>query len=718
MNASRILLPLRDFLLLSALLLLAACGGGGGGGGGGSAEPSPPAKIAWINVDSSSVAPASGGTSTASVSGSAFVSKQFIGHQVGGFCLLLCWYDNSYPGVEVLWENQTLVAGGSAQSRFGTATDWQHLWSASIPVTTGSNTIKIHARDPAGNSASTTLMVQYSDVTPPTVNAISPPDGASGIGTNSPFTVHFSEAMSPASISAATILLKDNLDNAVFGTVGYSNQVATFTPSSSLKVSTQYTATVSTGVKDLAGNALPSPYASTFTTAAAPDTTPPTVVSTLPTNGTTCVSTETELSTAFSESVLDSTVNASTFLLKDSSNNPIAGTVSFNSSSGQAVFTPNVMLANSSDYMATLTTGITDLAGNHLGTDYTWAFTTQAAGAGVWRATTKNFAPAPRSAHTAVWTGSQMIIWGGRYGSTGLGDGARYDPTTDTWTPVSSVGAPSARYGHVAVWTGTKMIIWGGTGAQGQLATGAIYDPATDSWTSVSSSGAPLGRDLTTAVWTGTEMIVWGGYSTFVRNWLNDGARYNPSTNSWSPVSAVNAPLKRYGHTAIWTGSSMIIWGGGDNWGSTTTVGGIYTPASDSWMATPTTGAPSARSTHVAVWTGNEMIIWGPDNTGARYHPTTNSWQATSTSCAPMGSYGGTIGVWSGTELIVWGALSHKVGGRYNPNSDTWQATPVVGVPDARQRGTGIWTGTELIIWGGEDPAGASLNSGGVYRPQ
>ena len=697
--------------LAQIVFVIEGCSGGGEEGG-----PAPPANIAWIIVDSSNVAEANGGTSTASVRGSAFVSSSYVGHRCVGFCCLLCLYDNSYPGVDVSWENRTLGAGGIAGSRYGTLTDWEHFWFASIPVTTGSNTILIHARDRAGNLASTALTLQYSDVAPPTVIVASPPDGAYDIGTNSSFTVFFSEAMDSASISAATIFLNDSLNSPVIGTVGYSNQLATFTPSTNLQSSTQYTATVSTAVRDVAGNTLATPYTWTFTTAAAPDTTPPTVTSTSPTNGSTCVSTETRLSATFSETLLSSTVNASTFLLNDSSNNPVAGTVRLDGFAGEAEFVPNGMLADSSDYTATLTTGLADAAGNHLGADYTWAFTTQAAGAGAWSATTTNFAPAPRTEHTAVWTGTQMIVWGGQYGSTDLQDGARYDSATDSWTAISIAGAPSARHGHVAVWTGTKMIVWGGVGGNIQLTTGGIYDPATDSWNAMSSSGAPSGRGLATAVWTGSEMIVWGGYSTSIQDWVNTGARYNPTTNSWSPVSVFNAPLKRYGHTAIWTGSAMIIWGGGGTFNTST--GGIYAPGSDTWTATSTSGAPSPRTLHTAIWTGNEMIIWGPSNTGARYNPSTNSWQPTSTSCAPTGSFGGTIGVWSGTELIVWGGLTQKVGGRYDPSTDTWQATPVVGVPDARQWETGVWTGTGLIIWGGANPSGVSLNSGGIYRPQ
>ena len=65
-------------------------------------------------------------------------------------------------------------------------------------------------------------------------------------------------------------------------------------------------------------------------------------------------------------------------------------------------------------------------------------------------------------------------------------------------------------------------------------------------------------RGLHTAVWTGTRMIVWGGEGrndNFGDHLLNTGALYNPMTNAWSTTSTAGAPTARYGHTAVWTGS-------------------------------------------------------------------------------------------------------------------------------------------------------------------
>lgn len=102
------------------------------------------------------------------------------------------------------------------------------------------------------------------------------------------------------------------------------------------------------------------------------------------------------------------------------------------------------------------------------------------------------------------------------------------------------------------------MIVWGGGDASGRSATGAAYFPATDSWTALPTS--PLApRQGHTAVWTGSEMIVWGGETG---PFVNTGARYSPSGNSWTATTTTGAPPGRDNHTSVWTGSRMFIWGG------------------------------------------------------------------------------------------------------------------------------------------------------------
>ncbi len=710
-------------LIVSLALLLPSCGGGGGGNGGAIPLTDPNRVGAgWITITGSYIGTSgSTGPSTVTLSGDAFISPKW------WHC---CSGSGSDTGVTVSWVNSTTGVSGQANQTpeycglFGTSYLCGHKWRATVELAVGNNVIAITATDPDGNLGRvTTTVVGTPDNVPPTVVATNPSNGASAVATNRTITVTFSEAMDPSSVSATTILLKDKLNNAISGSITYSNRIATFSPSSSLLGNTNYTVTVTTGVRDVAGNPLATPLTWNFTTGVAPDTTPPTISATSPPTGG-CAATETSLYATFTEAVQG--LNANTFLLKDSSNNPIGGNVGIDYL-GRGYFSPNSMLINSANYTATLTTGIMDLAGNHISRDYTWSFVTPDAGAGNWGPTSTSGVPTPRSGHTAVWTGTQMIVWGGNKSVyVGyLSDGARYNPATDSWSPLSTVGAPFMTTDHVAVWTGSKMLIWSGNG-------GAIYDPATDSWTAMSMSGAPSPRSYPTAAWTGTEMIIWGGKGVTSNQFLSDGARYNPLTDSWSPISTSGAPSARYGHTAIWTGSTMIIWGGTTNIGFTNT-GGIYTPASDSWIAIPATGAPSARTSYSAVWTGSEMIIWGGRDiyaydSGARYSPSRNSWHPMSSSCQPMARFGH-IGIWSGTEMIVWGGADNpngpyfKEGGRYNPITDTWQATNVIGMPNPRMGHTGVWTGTELIVWGGYDNSGINytltqFNSGGRYRPQ
>src|SRR4029453_15131154 len=130
--------------------------------------------------------------------------------------------------------------------------------------------------------------------------------------------------------------------------------------------------------------------------------------------------------------------------------------------------------------------------------------------------------------------------------------------TPDTWTATSTINAPSARVRQTSVWTGSEMIIWGGWNGPA-LNTGGRYDPTTDSWTATSTANAPAARLTQAGVWTGTEMIVWGGFTS---NYSNTGGRYNPLTDTWTATSTTNAPAARGYHTAVWTGSEMIIWGG------------------------------------------------------------------------------------------------------------------------------------------------------------
>ena len=190
------------------------------------------------------------------------------------------------------------------------------------------------------------------------------------------------------------------------------------------------------------------------------------------------------------------------------------------------------------------------------------------------------------------------------------------DCANDSWTATTNASAPDVRTNHTAIWTGSEMVVWGGHNVIGgqlnTMNTGAKYDSATDAWISTSVTNAPLGREFHTAVWTGSEMLIFGGenYPTGV---LNTGGKYNPITNTWIPLASNNAPVPREQHNAVWTGGEMIVWGGRD-WSTWFNSGGRYDPNIDRWTATSTVGAPERRWYHTAEWTDGKMIVWGGTN--------------------------------------------------------------------------------------------------------
>ena len=340
-------------------------------------------------------------------------------------------------------------------------------------------------------------------------------------------------------------------------------------------------------------------------------------------------------------------------------------------------------------------------------------------------------APDPRTRHTAIWTGSEMIVWGGYVDTIFLKTGARYTPAIDTWAATTVTNAPEGRDSHTAVWTGTAMIVWGGYSFDPFHLTahywnsGGRYNPATNQWVRTTVTNAPVGRYNHTAVWKGNEMIVWGGRSSFY-DALNNGGRYNPSTNQWTTTSMAHAPSARYFHTAIWDGTEMIVWGGTADGVNSLNTGGRYSAATNSWRATSQTNPPSGRYQHTAVWTGSEMIVWGGSqfymypNTGGRYNPVTNSWTPTSVTNAPHGRENHTA-VWTGSKMIIWGGdyfynsayYFLNTGSKYNPVTNSWAATSTTNAPAGRDSHTAVWTGSQMIVWGGETRV--VLNTGGRY---
>lgn len=191
----------------------------------------------------------------------------------------------------------------------------------------------------------------------------------------------------------------------------------------------------------------------------------------------------------------------------------------------------------------------------------------------------------------------------------------------------------------------------------------------------------------------------------------------------WEPVRSI--PIgPRAGHSTVWTGDEILLWGGGPQVGMGSAEGTAFEPSNREW--TSMEEAPvEGRWFHSAVWTGEEMIVWGGRqpglyNDGAAYDPESDMWRVIAES--PLRARSNHIAMWTGEEMIVYGGHispdnNDYIGdaAAYNPNTDSWRQLPESGLSD-RMDPSAVWTGNQLVIWGGVNTNGW-LNDGAIYDP-
>jgi hypothetical protein len=344
-----------------------------------------------------------------------------------------------------------------------------------------------------------------------------------------------------------------------------------------------------------------------------------------------------------------------------------------------------------------------------------------------WQLVSTRIAPYVADGGTTYgWSGSQLLAWGcNRYANTCLGQ--KYNPTTDSWSTMTTTSQPSFKQQLTGGWSGTSLVVWGGYGNGNGIfqPSGARYTPGTDSWSAVSTVGAP-----TTA---GFQMV-WIGSKGYL---MENDAVYDASADTWAPMSSSGKVVG----TATAMGSKIFVIGSGRD-------AAVYDPSNDSWTATATAGIPLAEDDSVVAWNGSKVLVFGgydsnsysanyPLDTHHLYDPATNTWSSINLNGSPFPGHAFHIIVENG-KFLLWGGQREGCrfsnsnsnmycdsaqpianGAIYDPGTNSWQATSTVNAPDPSSRSlmdwfsaTSVWSGTQMILW---DPSGDPV--GWRYAP-
>jgi hypothetical protein len=183
-----------------------------------------------------------------------------------------------------------------------------------------------------------------------------------------------------------------------------------------------------------------------------------------------------------------------------------------------------------------------------------------------------------------VWTGDEAVFYGG--GSAGDESPAvAWNPATHTWRTLAPAGRGHIQDHHLA-WTGEHVIVYSGHTGPAHPDRLLLYDPAAGAWTE--SAPIPITPvEHLGGGWTGQELIIWGGSPTYGdRQTINQGARYNPTTDTWTIMA--DSPLSpRCDHTLTWTDEIAIVFGGIEICGTSNVVAmgdaAAYDVADDEW---------------------------------------------------------------------------------------------------------------------------------------
>lgn len=232
--------------------------------------------------------------------------------------------------------------------------------------------------------------------------------------------------------------------------------------------------------------------------------------------------------------------------------------------------------------------------------------------------------PSGRTSGSAVWTGSEVLYFGGWSGAA-LNTIVRYDPATGLAT-TAQAHLPTARHWTSAVWSGQVAYVFGGVDT-GQLDQVLRYDPALDQLT-VLPQRLPFGRSYTSAMWDGTAAYVIGG-SYALNTFTDQIVRFDPAAGTVE-VLAARLPAGRDSMALAWTGTVAYLFGGVGRDGVHTDGVVRFDPASGQVVEM---GAqlPSPRGRMSVSWDGQQVVLFGGRDANAaflddvlRYDPATD----------------------------------------------------------------------------------------------
>jgi hypothetical protein len=348
------------------------------------------------------------------------------------------------------------------------------------------------------------------------------------------------------------------------------------------------------------------------------------------------------------------------------------------------------------------------------------------------------------SRHSPVFAGQWLVfLYPKKFGSLAeYGSefvGALYDMEADRWTALPfSEAAPRPRKWPVTVWTGEQLLVWGGVGevfVEGQgaraevLGDGAILDPATGTWTPMSSEGAPSPRSAAAGIWTGERMWVWGGLAQqAIAGQLchrpsprcelaHGGGLYDPRTDTWEPIRSAEGPWPRVDAWTTMMGSSVLVFGGIGAQGGSCVDGGLYHPGSDSW--TPIRAGAGLHGSPRSYLDDGILVVHGSKHHVGVWDFESQQWQKLGPGhLPPMTGWASHIHGDPGIVRIatpnpkkpdIPGSVS-----RIDARTVSWQSAtfPLEPPPVSLQTTTAVWTGERMIFWGGSsrvfDPGGSN----------